>query len=197
LLPTLLPLQGGLHVLDACAAPGGKTCALLEAEPSLDVLCLDKDERRLARVHENLDRCGLTATVMCGDITTGPPAGQDAPFDIILLDAPCSATGVIRRHPDIKLLRSTNEVDELVATQAALLDAAWPLLKPGGHLLYSTCSVLKRENCDQIDAFLKRQPSAAEEPLALAPSATCTHGVQLFPSPGGHDGFYYALLRKC
>lgn len=215
LLPTFLTLQPGQRVLDACAAPGGKTCALLELEPTLDVLCLDNDARRLARLHENLTRCGLTATVLCGDITSGVPEASTASFDAILLDAPCSATGVIRRHPDIKLLRTAEEVAQLTSKQAALLDAAWPLLKPGGHLLYSTCSVLHCENSAQIAYFLQRHADARELRLSVAahtavhttaddsmdiavPVSTqvCEHGLQLFPQPRGHDGFYYALLQK-
>lgn len=196
LLPLLLPLQIGQRVLDACAAPGGKTCALLEKDPSLQLLCLDNDSKRLPRLHDNLARCGLDATVLCADITLGLPPEHSAPFDAILLDAPCSGTGVIRRHPDIKLLRRPEEVQELMLKQSRLLDAAWPLLKPGGFLLYSTCSVLKSENCEQIAAFLQRQPAAREVPLSLTASASCAHGVQLLPQAQGHDGFYYALLQK-
>jgi 16S rRNA (cytosine967-C5)-methyltransferase len=196
LLPALLPTQAGQRILDACAAPGGKTCALLESDPSLQLLCLDNDSKRLPRLQDNLARCSLSATVLCADITSGLPAEHADPFDAILLDAPCSGSGVIRRHPDIKLLRNRNELQELMAKQARLLDAAWPLLKPGGFLLYSTCSVLKAENSEQIAAFVQRQPSARETALALVPSAPCEHGVQLLPQAQGHDGFYYALLQK-
>lgn len=195
LLPQLLPLLPGQRILDACAAPGGKTCAILEKEPSLDVVCLDNDSRRLPRLQDNLARCGLTATVACGDITQGLPAGIDGQFDAILLDAPCSATGVIRRHPDIKLLRTADEVRELTIKQSRLLDAAWPLLKPGGYLMYSTCSILKSENSERIADFLQRCPTAREVPL-VKNAAACDHGLQLFPQAQGHDGFFYALLQK-
>ena len=195
LLPMLLPLQGGQRVLDACAAPGGKTCALLEKEPTLTVLCLDNDSKRLPRLQDNLARCGLAATVACADITQGLSAGLSGPFDAIVLDAPCSATGVIRRHPDIKLLRSPDEVRELTLKQTRLLDAAWPLLKQGGYLMYSTCSVLKSENSERIADFLQRHATAREVPLGPG-NVPCTHGLQLLPQPRGHDGFFYALLQK-
>lgn len=195
LLPTLLPLAPGLKVLDVCAAPGGKTCALLEAEPALSVLCLDNDSRRLPRLQENLARGQHSATVQCADITQ-QRISDDGTFDLILLDAPCSATGVIRRHPDIKLLRTPKEVELLITTQYALLDAAWPLLKSGGLLLYSTCSVLKAENFDQIAAFIKRHHNVKVHHLQIPTAFNSDHGSQLFPSPGENDGFYYALLEK-
>lgn len=195
LLP--LPLQPGQRILDACAAPGGKTCALLEREPSLQLLCLDNEVKRLPRLRDNLARCGLQATVLQGDITLGVPEAGEGGFDSILLDAPCSATGVIRRHPDIKLLRTPEEVAVLVSKQQLLLEAAWPLLKQGGHLLYSTCSVLKCENAEQIAGFLQRHADARILPLAALPGISHSElGLQLFPQPGGPDGFYYALLQK-
>jgi 16S rRNA (cytosine967-C5)-methyltransferase len=195
LVSMLLPLAPGLRVLDACAAPGGKTCALLEAEPALDLLALDIDAGRLARVHQNLERAGLTARVETGDITA-PSSANLGLFDIILLDAPCSGTGVIRRHPDIKLLRTPEEVATLVARQYRLLRAAWAHLGEGGHLLYSTCSVLREENATQITAFLNEHPEAKLQNLNIPglPEGQC--GQQLFPRKGGNDGFYYALLRK-
>jgi len=195
LLPVLLPLRSGQSVLDACAAPGGKTCALLEKEPTLSVLCLDNDSKRLPRLQDNLARCGLAAAVVCGDITDGLPAAYTGPFDAILLDAPCSATGVIRRHPDIKLLRTQDEVSALMTKQTRLLDAAWPLLKEGGFLMYSTCSVLQCENSARIADFLQRHSTARE--VSLGPGTVpCTHGLQLLPQPHGPDGFFYALLQK-
>lgn len=196
LLPLLLPFGPGQRILDACAAPGGKTCALLECEPTLQVLCLDNESKRLPRLRDNLARCGLQATVLAGDITLGVADAAPASFDSVLLDAPCSATGVIRRHPDIKLLRTPDEVQALVQKQRALLDAAWPLLITGGHLLYSTCSVLRDENDRQIARFLEQHSDAREVPLAQTAGVPCAHGLQLFPQAGGHDGFYYALLRK-
>lgn len=195
LLPTLLPLRAGLRVLDACAAPGGKTCALLEACEGLKLLAIDNEPRRLPRISENLERLGLEAEVACADITA--PDFTRGPFDLILLDAPCSATGVIRRHPDIKLLRTPAEVAGLAAKQAALLDTAWPLLVPGGLLLYSTCSVLQEENSAQIARFLAAHRDASELPLDISGSEPCAHGRQLLPRQGGNDGFYYALLQKC
>lgn len=195
LVARLLPHAPGLRVLDACAAPGGKTCALLEAEPGLQILALDREERRLQRVRANLARLGLSADVECGDITAGHAfAGQS--FDRILLDVPCSATGVIRRHPDIKLLRTEAEVAALCATQHALLHAAWPLLAPGGFLLYSTCSVLQEENVQQIQLFRDARSDAELQDIIVPGSAPCAAGTQLLPEVDGHDGFYYALLRK-
>lgn len=207
LITRVLPLAPTLRVLDACAAPGGKTCALLEAEPSLDIIALDREERRLPRMRDNLARLGLNADVRCGDITAGEPFARES-FDRILLDVPCSATGVVRRHPDIKLLRSAAEVASLCETQHALLRAAWPLLAPGGYLLYSTCSVLAAENAQQIARFLEEEATAELQTLSIGRSITgsdtdtnagtiiSTCGTQLLPTPGGPDGFYYALLRK-
>jgi 16S rRNA (cytosine967-C5)-methyltransferase len=182
-------------VLDACAAPGGKTCALLEAEPTLQVVALDNEARRLPRIQQNLDRLHLQADVRCADITQ-TPAAELGLFDRILLDVPCSATGVIRRHPDIKLLRTAQEVETLVVKQRALLDAAWPLLKQGGYLLYSTCSVVKAENSGQIAGFLTSQSDAEAVPIKIEGAKQCEVGLQLLPHPAGTDGFFYALLRK-
>jgi len=195
LVTTLWPLTSGLNVLDACAAPGGKTCALLEAVPGLFVTAMDNEARRIPRIIENLDRLGLDARVICGDICSAVPL-EPASFDRILLDVPCSATGVIRRHPDIKLLRSEAEVKRLTETQAALLQAAWPLLSPGGYLLYSTCSLLKAENSVQIGIFVAQNQDAEPQPLTIPGSKACDFGIQLHPQTGQQDGFYYALLRK-
>ena len=195
LIAQLLPLAPGLHVLDACAAPGGKTCALLEAEPGLNIVALDREERRLPRMRDNLARLGLQADVRCGDITQAPGLAPES-FDWILLDVPCSATGVIRRHPDIKLLRTETEVAALCQTQRALLHAAWPLLAPGGLLLYSTCSVLGNENYRQIQRFIDEQPAAIPQNLSLEGDVASPHGIQLLPAQGGPDGFYYSLLAK-
>ena len=195
LIAQLLPLTPGLSVLDACAAPGGKTCALLETEPGLRIVALDRDERRLPRMRDNLERLGLRAQVQCGDITAGELFAPQS-FDCILLDVPCSATGVIRRHPDIKLLRSEAEVAALCSTQYRLLRAAWPLLRPGGLLLYSTCSVFADENGGQIQRFLDHEPSAQLQALPFSGPVPSAVGLQLLPEPGSHDGFYYALLRK-
>jgi 16S rRNA (cytosine967-C5)-methyltransferase len=194
MVSTFMPLAQGLRVLDACAAPGGKTCALLEAEPSLNVLALDNESRRLPRIQQNLDRLQLRAEVRCADITAST-VGLGS-FDRILLDVPCSATGVIRRHPDIKVLRTPDEVESLVGRQRHLLDAAWPLLNPGGYLLYSTCSVLNCENAGQISNFVDAHNDAEVVPISVAVEQPCSIGLQLFPQRDGNDGFYYALLRK-
>lgn len=193
----LLDLQPGQRVLDACCAPGGKTCDILENEPELQsLLALDLEPERLQRVRENLERLQLTARLQAADAsdTTGWWDGQ--PFDRILLDAPCSATGVIRRNPDIKLTRQSGDITELARLQGALLDALWPTLAPGGLLLYATCSVLPTENSEVIAAFLARTADAGEMPTALDCGLPQPCGRQLLPQPDGHDGFYYALLHK-
>lgn len=185
----LLEVAAGQRILDACAAPGGKTGHILEAATGhAEVWAVDRDAARLGRVRENLERLGLDARLVAGD-ATAPEAWWDGkPFDRILIDAPCSATGVIRRHPDIKVLRRPADVDRAVALQARLLRALWPLLAPGGRLVYATCSVLARENDAQIAAFRAQEPSI--EPAADVAS------VQLLPEEAGGDGFYYAWLRK-
>lgn len=197
LIPDLLDLEPGIRVLDACAAPGGKTCHLLERGlPLAGLVALDNDARRLERVQQNLDRLQLKATLACAD------AGQTAAwwdgqlFDRILLDAPCSATGIIRRHPDIKLLRLEDQVLALQREQLRLLAALWPTLKPGGLLLYSTCSVLPSENSDVIGRFIARHPDAKHEEIPAAWGVECAHGRQLLPDAAGHDGFFFARLRK-
>lgn len=192
----LLAPAAGQRVLDACAAPGGKTAHLLEAAPGCQVLALDSDERRNVRVRENLARLQLQADVRTAD--AGQPASwwSGQPFDRILLDAPCTATGVIRRHPDIKLLRRPGDVAQTVTQQKRLLEALWPLLAPGGRLLYATCSLLKAENEDQIAAFLASRTDAVECALSTDAGEMRPHGRQLLPQDGGHDGFYYALLEK-
>jgi len=201
LASSLLDAHGGHRVLDACAAPGGKTAAILERalaqSNSVDVVALDNNELRLQRVQDNLHRLGLEADVMCAD-AMDPDSFADSPlFDRILLDAPCSATGVIRRHPDIKLLRRDSDIAELVATQSAMLDTLWDRLKPGGQLLYATCSILPDENSAQIHAFLSRHDDAAEQALALdVGRAQSRGGVQILPGEQGMDGFFYALLVK-
>lgn len=197
LAASLLDLRPGQRVLDACAAPGGKTAHLLETEPGLaELIAVDGDAGRLTRVHANLDRLALTATVIAAD--AGAPASwwDGAPFDRILLDAPCSGTGVIRRHPDIKLLRRPEDIAQAAALQLRLLQQLWPLLAPGGLLLYATCSVLPQENDHTIAAFLAGQDDARTGVVATAAGCATHHGRQLFPQRDGHDGFYYALLAK-
>jgi 16S rRNA (cytosine967-C5)-methyltransferase len=189
----LLQLSPSLRVLDACCAPGGKTGHMLELEPSLQVTALDADERRLGRVNENLTRLAVNANIICGDGTTKDWWDGEL-FDRILLDAPCSATGIIRRHPDIKVLRTPEELDKLGELQIKLLNNLWSLLKPGGILVYATCSVMPKENTRVIEAFLKRHPQADFRRLDVNWGIAQTFGQQLLPSVMGHDGFYYAVL---
>ena len=200
LLLTGAALPPGARVLDACAAPGGKTAHLLELA-DLDVLALDHDATRLARVDETLQRLHLRATTQVGDASRPDSWWDGRPFDAILLDAPCTASGIVRRHPDVRWLRRASDVATLAVLQAKLLDALWPLLRPGGRLLYCTCSVFKAEGQAQIDAFLQRQTDAR----LLAAPASPGH---LLPLPDNEaadavpgsastgDGFFYALLHK-
>ena len=184
--------QNGESILDLCAAPGGKTTHILEAAPEANVLAVDVDEKRLARVHENLKRLGQHAEVKTGDGRFPEQWCEARQFDRILLDAPCSATGVIRRHPDIKWLRRDADIAELVKLQSEIFDAVWPRLKAGGTFLYATCSVLPEENHLQVAAFLQRHPDAQHVPLA----DSAEPGLQIFPQQDSGDGFYYAKLIK-
>ncbi|SFP71379.1 16S rRNA (cytosine(967)-C(5))-methyltransferase RsmB [Pseudomonas borbori] len=193
----LLELAPGQRVLDACCAPGGKTCHLLEAEPALaGVVAVDLEEKRLVRVRENLRRLNLDAELIAADGRDTAAWWDGQPFQRILLDAPCSATGVIRRHPDIKLTRQAADIPALAQLQGELLDALWPTLEVGGILLYATCSVLPTENSDTIAAFLARTPSARELQISADFGLQPAHGRQLLPQIDGHDGFYYAKLSK-
>lgn len=191
----LLGARDGELILDACAAPGGKTCHLLELAESLQVVAVDMDPRRLERVRDNLQRLDLQAQLICGDAACPTDWWQGPQFDRILLDAPCSATGVIRRHPDIKWLRRDRDIAQLAELQRRILDASWQQLKPGGTLLYATCSILPEENCEQISAFLSRQLDAELIPLHDQPNNT-QPGWQLLPGDDHMDGFYYAKLYK-
>ncbi len=200
LLLTGAALPPGARVLDACAAPGGKTAHLLELA-DLDVLALDQDATRLTRVDETLQRLHLRATTQAGDAGRPDTWWDGRPFDAILLDAPCTASGIVRRHPDVRWLRRASDVPTLAALQAKLLDALWPLLKPGGRMLYCTCSVFKAEGQAQIDAFLQRQADAR----LLAAPASPGHLLPLPDNPSAAagpgpastgDGFFYALLDK-
>ncbi|MBO1520085.1 16S rRNA (cytosine(967)-C(5))-methyltransferase RsmB [Oceanisphaera pacifica] len=192
----LLDAQAGELVLDACAAPGGKTAHILERQPALSQLvAVDLDNDRLKRVHQNLDRIGLAATVLQGDAAQPADWWQGEQFDRILLDAPCSATGVIRRHPDIKWLRRPEDITQLATLQGQILDALWQQLKPGGTLIYATCSILPDENSQQITAFLNRTPNALLKPLH-ANDTPDNPGWQLLPGAEQRDGFYYAKLSK-
>ena len=193
----LLDLAPGQRVLDACCAPGGKTCHILEAEPALaGVVAVDLEAKRLVRVRENLARLGLSAELIAADGRDTATWWDGKPFQRILLDAPCSATGVIRRHPDIKLTRQPDDIAALAVLQGELLDAMWITLDVGGILLYATCSTLPTENTEVIEAFLARTPGARELDLATAAGIKQPHGRQLLAQQGGHDGFYYAKLIK-
>jgi 16S rRNA (cytosine967-C5)-methyltransferase len=193
----LLDLAPGQRVLDACCAPGGKTCHILEAEPALaGVVAVDLEAKRLVRVKENLERLGLNAELIAADGRDIDKWWDGKPFQRILLDAPCSATGVIRRHPDIKLTRQPDDITALAQLQGELLDAMWKTLEVGGILLYATCSTLPTENTEVIAAFLARTPGARDLDLATAAGIKQPHGRQLLAQQGGHDGFYYAKLIK-
>lgn len=190
----LAPIDGEL-ILDACAAPGGKTCHLLEQAPNIELVAVDFDANRLERVQQNLDRLSLNAKLIHGDAADIDSWWQGDKFDRILLDAPCSATGVIRRHPDIKWLRKQADIEELASLQSKILDHCWQWLKPGGTLLYATCSILPQENEQQIRAFLERADDAT-----LVPIDEQNHpddiGWQITPGLENMDGFYYARLVK-
>ena len=192
----LLQLKPKIRVLDACCAPGGKTCHIGEIEPLTNLVAVDVDEKRLKCVYENLIRLNITAEVICADVSLPAEWWNGCPFDRILLDVPCSATGVIRRHPDIKLLRERQDITALVEQQKRLLKAVWPLLNPGGLLLYSTCSVLPEENASVIAWFIDRYKDAAHSPIIANWGVAQPFGRQLLPQIDGHDGFYYALVSK-
>ncbi len=193
----LLDLRPGLRVLDACAAPGGKTGHILECEPALEeVVALDLDAGRCARIRDNLRRLGLHARVLCGDATAPESWWDGRPFQRILLDAPCTATGVLRRHPDIKCRRRPAHVERIQAVQDRLLRALWPLLDGGGMLLYATCSVLPQENADRITAFLAEHADARAHVLAGPWGRVSGPGRQILPGEDEMDGFYYAALYK-
>jgi 16S rRNA (cytosine967-C5)-methyltransferase len=192
----LLDLGPGLRVLDACAAPGGKTGHLLESVPDLDLIALDRDVARLERVRENLARLRSSAHLVVGDAERPAEWWDGIPYDRILVDAPCSATGVIRRHPDIKLLRRERDIAALAESQRTMLSSLWPLLRPDGRLLYVTCSVLRRENEEVVAAFLAAHPDAWEPPSVADWGRASTHGRQILPGEAGMDGFYYAVLVK-
>jgi 16S rRNA (cytosine967-C5)-methyltransferase len=193
----LLDLHPGQRVLDACAAPGGKTAHILETESACAVVtAVDIDPRRLRRIDENLSRLSLHAKLVEGDAGAPSSWWDGEGYDRILLDVPCTATGVIRRHPDIKLLRMPADIAHLVLMQARLLQSIWPLLSSGGMLLYSTCSVLADENSGQIASFLDSHADAAEEPIAADWGRECLYGRQIFPGEDEMDGFYFACLIK-
>lgn len=192
----LLDLQPGLQVLDACAAPGGKSGQIMESA-AVQLTAMDLDRRRLKRVSQNLQRLGVTAAVVQGDAAKPQGAWAERQYDRILLDVPCSATGVIRRHPDIKLLRRDADIPVLVKLQGEILQAVWPLLKPGGLLLYATCSLLSDENEGQVGRFLEQAPDARERVIGADWGHRRPVGRQTLPGEATMDGFYYAGLEKC
>ncbi len=188
--------QPGDRILDACAAPGGKTCHLLEHQPAIGhLIAIDQEASRLERVQENLQRLQLQAECICASLEDYIAAYNGPLFDRILLDAPCSSTGVIRRHPDIKWLRKRSDIAALATTQSQLLRQVYTLLKPGGVLLYATCSVLPQENERVISAFLGVEATATLDPLTAATNSSAKVGLQLLPKKSAHDGFYYARLH--
>ncbi len=204
----LVAAEPGQRVLDACAAPGGKTCHIMERQPELkEMVAIDISSSRLRRVYGNLKRLGQQATLISGDAGEPEEWWDGQQFDRILVDAPCSATGVIRRHPDIKLLRRASDIVKLAARQAELLDQLWPLLAPGGRLVYASCSALKAENSENITAFLSRTPEARDvtaqaaaglgfAQFASGADAAPITGLAIQAGQGGMDGFYYACLHK-
>lgn len=191
----LLALRDGLRVLDACAAPGGKAAHALE-RADVALLALDRDAARLPRIGDNLHRLGLEATVRAGDAAQPARWWDGQAFDRILIDAPCSATGIVRRQPDVKLHRRAADLAPLAATQRRLLDALWPLLAPGGRLVYATCSLLRAENQAVLAQFLDAHDNAVASPLPDRFGLAAGVGRQNLPGEGGMDGFYYAVLEK-
>ncbi|MBY8036088.1 16S rRNA (cytosine(967)-C(5))-methyltransferase RsmB [Vibrio fluvialis] len=183
--------QDGELILDCCAAPGGKTAHILERTQGSEVVAIDCDDTRLKRVHDNLKRLNLSAKVVCGDARYPQEWWKGSQFDRILLDAPCSATGVIRRHPDIKWLRRAEDIAALAELQREILDAMWQQLKPGGTLVYATCSITPQENVLQVKDFLARTSDAQ-----LVGSELDNPGRQILPGEEDMDGFYYAVLTK-
>ena len=184
----LLDVRPGMRVLDACAAPGGKAGHILELADCA-LTALDNDPARLPRISDNLTRLGLSARVVRGDCASPASWSDGVPFERILLDAPCTASGVVKRHPDIKWLRRESDIAALATIQSRMLDALWQQLAPGGKLLYATCSVFPQENAQTIESFLARSDGARRLPLAGL------EGGQLLPD-ARHDGFFYALLEK-
>jgi 16S rRNA (cytosine967-C5)-methyltransferase len=200
LAANLLSLEPGLRVLDACAAPGGKTSHILEKQPDLlECVAVDQDAIRLKKVKDNLCRLGLTDTkvqLLYAKAQNLKTTWKGDFFDRILLDAPCSGTGVIRKHPDIKILRKKEDIAQLAEQQYQLLSSLWGLLKPNGILLYATCSVLPEENVEVLHRFLSHYADAIEEVIGETWGVACIIGRQIFPQINGPEGFYYAKLRK-
>lgn len=193
---SLLDLAPQQRVLDLCAAPGGKLMHILESQPDLTVVAVEKDQHRMASIHDNLKRAHLSATCICADANDMKTWWDGELFDRILLDAPCSASGVVRRHPDIKLLRQPADIKALAKAQIQLLETAWSMLKAGGKLVYATCSVFPEENAQVLETFLTKHSEAQEEVINAAWGVSCPIGRQILPGQYNMDGFYYAVLRK-
>jgi len=192
---SLLDCHPGMRVLDACAAPGGKTGHLLERTPNLQMVAVDNSELRLHRINENLERLGFQAEVELGDAGDSGDWSVTG-FDRILLDAPCSATGVIRRHPDIKVLRRKGDIDALHKQQVRLFENLWEMLRPRGRLLYATCSILPAENVAVVKEFLENHSEAKHCPIEAEWGMAQPYGRQVFPGKDAMDGFYYAIIEK-
>jgi 16S rRNA (cytosine967-C5)-methyltransferase len=193
---SLLDVQAGMRVLDACAAPGGKAAHLLESA-DIELTALDADARRAARITANLKRLGLAATVKVADARDIGAWWDGRHYDRILADVPCSASGVVRRHPDAKWLRRESDIAGFATAQAAIVDALWRTLAPGGKMVYATCSVFAEENGAQVEAFVGRHADAEHLPTLYATPAATTRDAQPHHLPDAeHDGFYYALLHK-
>lgn len=191
----LIAAKEGEHILDACAAPGGKLCHILESCQNITVDALEISSKRANKINENITRLGLNARVIIADASLTEWWDQKE-YDKILVDAPCSATGVIRRNPDIKILRKAEEVHQLSNLQLKILNNLWHMLKRGGTLIYATCSIFPQENERLIERFMKENPDATHMPIKAAWGLERPFGRQLFPQPNGHDGFFYAALQK-
>ncbi len=188
--------QNGMRILDACSAPGGKTCHLLEYNPNIELDAIELYPNRAKKINDNLNRLNLTAHVITGDATKHQDWFKGPAYQQILLDAPCSASGIIRRHPDIKFLRTSDDLIEICQDQQKLLSSLAELLDTNGTLLYATCSVFQQENSDQIKLFLKSHPEFSEITLKYSFAINCEHGIQILPGNEDMDGFYYCYLRK-
>jgi 16S rRNA (cytosine967-C5)-methyltransferase len=196
--PLLIGGAAPTRILDCCCAPGGKTGHILElAGPGTHLDAIEIDESRLARVEQNLSRLGLPANLIHADATQPTQWWNGDPYDAILLDAPCSASGVIRRHPDIKLLRQPGDIGKLNQLQSTLLDAVWPCLSSGGSLMYTSCSVLREENDQIVDAFVQRTEDAVSGTIDAPWGNATACGRQHLPDAGANDGFFYARISKC